>query len=146
LTEAASGGGGRLVRIEGQAGIGRTSLLAAWRARARERGMLVLPARASELDREFPFGLVRQLFEPVLARADPGRRAALLSGAAAGAEPLLGGDSLAGDRPEQDADPSLAHFHALYWLLANVADDCPVALVVDDLHWADASSLRFLEF
>ena len=36
--------------------------------------------------------------------------------------------------------------HALYWLVANVADDVPLALLVDDAHWADAPSARFLSF
>src|ERR671917_290484 len=54
---------------------------------------------------------------------------------------------LAGGAPEPDGpDPALAHFHALYWLIANRAEQGPVALVVDDVHWADASSLRFLAF
>src|SRR5204862_3638202 len=40
----------------------------------------------------------------------------------------------------------LVHLHALYWLVANVADDGPLMLSVDDAHWADPSSLRFLQF
>ena len=49
--------------------------------------MRVLAARAGELEREFPFGVVRQLFEPVL--ADPGRREAAFAGAAAGARAVF---------------------------------------------------------
>ena len=77
LADEACSGRGRVVVIEGPAGIGKTSLLEVVRSRARERGMTALHARASELDREFPFGVVRQLFERVLARADPERRDAL---------------------------------------------------------------------
>ena len=36
--------------------------------------------------------------------------------------------------------------HGLYWLLNNLADAAPLVLAVDDLHWADAESLRFLDY
>ena len=43
-------------------------------------------------------------------------------------------------------DPSFAVLHGLYWLCANLAVERPLALVVDDAHWADGASLRFLAF
>src|ERR671915_281077 len=54
VVEDACAGLGRLVLIEGPPGIGKSRLLEAVRARARERGMLALSARVSELDRELP--------------------------------------------------------------------------------------------
>ena len=143
LVERAADGRGALVLVEGPPGIGKTRLLAAARGQARRHGLAVLSARASELDREFPFGVIRQLFAPLKVCTDPARRAALLSGAAAPAEALLGGET---PPPPAGADPSWAHFHALYWLVANLAEQSPAALIVDDAHWADASSLRFLQF
>jgi hypothetical protein len=59
-------GAGRLAVIDGAAGIGKTALL---RERAHAGGVAVLSARGGELERTFPFGVVRQLFEPVVARA-----------------------------------------------------------------------------
>jgi ATP/maltotriose-dependent transcriptional regulator MalT len=59
-------GGGRLALVEGPAGIGKSRLLAELRNAAQEDDMRVLTARGSELEREFPFGVVRQLFEPSL--------------------------------------------------------------------------------
>ncbi|HET9772646.1 MAG TPA: hypothetical protein VFS16_17255, partial [Acidimicrobiia bacterium] len=41
---------------------------------------------------------------------------------------------------------SFAFVHGLYWLLANLADSCPHLLTVDDVHWADVQSLRFLHY
>jgi DNA-binding CsgD family transcriptional regulator len=146
LVEDACAGLGRLVLVEGPPGIGKTRLLEGVRGQARERGMVVLSARASELDREFPFGVVRQLFEPLVASADEEYSGALLHGAAGLAAPLLGGGSPEGQAAGAVADPSFAHFHALYWLIANLAEEAPAALVIDDVHWADASSLRFLQF
>src|SRR4051812_7092417 len=142
LDDARAGRGG-VVLLEGPPGIGKTRLSETARDRAREAGVTVLSARASELDRDFPFGVARQLFEPLLAGAGPASRERLLRGAASGAGAVLGPDAPAA---APGTDPSFAHFHALYWLVANLAEEAPAALFVDDLHWADASSLRFLQF
>jgi ATP/maltotriose-dependent transcriptional regulator MalT len=63
LAEAV-GGEGRLALVEGPAGIGKSRLLAELRSAAAEEDVRVLTARGSELEREFPFGVVRQLFAP----------------------------------------------------------------------------------
>src|SRR3954466_4194538 len=109
---------GRMVLVEGPPGIGKTRLIESARAAAHERGMRVLSARASELDRQFPFGVVRQLFEPLVAAAEPSRRATLLRGQARLAAPLL--DAAAAEPDARTEDRSLANFHALYWLAANL--------------------------
>src|SRR6266508_117634 len=88
LTEARSGTGA-LVVVEGPAGIGKTAVLEATRAAASASGLRALRARGSELEREFAFGVVRQLFEPVLADSSESRRADLLQGAAGLAAELL---------------------------------------------------------
>ncbi|MFL5887135.1 MAG: AAA family ATPase, partial [Thermoleophilaceae bacterium] len=146
LVDEACGGRGRTVLIEGPGGIGKTRLLEAARARARDQGMLVLGARPSELERDFPFGVVRQLFEPVIVAAEAPRLARLLEGAAGRAAPLVGGVGRDADTPSDEVDSALVRFHSLYWLTANLAEELPLALVVDDAQWADASSLRFLQF
>jgi hypothetical protein len=70
LTLDVAAGAGRFVVIEAAAGIGKSSLLA--EARRRARRLRVLAARRGELEQEFCFGVVRQLFEAVL--ADPQER------------------------------------------------------------------------
>src|SRR5262249_59983749 len=75
-------GSGRLLVVEGPAGIGKTALLAEARSRAFEAGMEVLHARSSELERAFSYGVVRQLFEPLVRRADDAARERLFDGAA----------------------------------------------------------------
>src|SRR5829696_9069194 len=74
--------GGTLV-IEGEAGMGKSRLLEEARAEASELGAGVLNARATELERGFPYGVVRQLFERPLLEADPAERDRWLGGAAA---------------------------------------------------------------
>ena len=143
LAGAARGGGGRFVVIEGGAGIGKTRLLAEARAIGGAAGMRVLAARGGDLEGEFAYGIVRQLFEPLVASASADLRAELFSGPAALVEPLFGAARLAGSQ-EAPAEGSFAILHGLYWLAANVAFDRPTLLAIDDLHWADGPSLRWL--
>ena len=75
-------GAGRFAVIEGPAGIGKSSLLAEARAGGADAGMTVLNARGTELERAFSFGVVRQLFETVVAQADVEERVRLFEGAA----------------------------------------------------------------
>ncbi len=136
-------GGGRLLAIEGPPGIGKTALLAEARALAQEVGLQVLSARGSELERSFSYGVVRQLFEPLVASLPADERAELLEGAAALAAPLFEPAQVA---VEPAADLSLATLHGLYWLTANLATRRPLLLALDDLHWCDLPSLRWLAY
>ena len=131
-----------LVLVEGPAGIGKSRLVADGRRLAATRGLVVLSARGSELEREFPFGVVRQLFEPRL--ADPTERERSLSGAAAAAAGIFD-FSREGD-DEAAGESALAALHALYWLTVNLSSKAPLLLAVDDLHWCDRTSLRFLGY
>ncbi|MGZ4186086.1 MAG: AAA family ATPase, partial [Solirubrobacteraceae bacterium] len=140
--EASAAGNGGLVVVEGRAGVGKTSLLAEARTSATEAGLQVLSARSSELELEFAFGVVRQLFEPVLAAASEQTRGELLAGAANLAAPLFEVTTIA--EPPPDGDVSFARLHGLYWLAVNVALAHPTALVIDDLHWCDGPSVRWL--
>src|SRR5688572_5290981 len=140
---AAAPAGGRLLAIEGPAGIGKSRLLAETRERAQASGMRVLTARGSELEQGFSYGVVRQLFEPLLASAPRDERDELLAGAAALAAPIFDPAQLSTD-PDRDA--SLAMLHGLFWLTANLTARRPVLLALDDLHWCDPSSLRWLAY
>jgi DNA-binding CsgD family transcriptional regulator len=100
--------------------------------------MAVLTARGGELEREFAWGVVRQLFDVVM-RAPAGQRGELLEGAAALARPALGIEAA-----ESAVDVSYATLHGLYWLTVNLAQRRPLLLAIDDAHWADRPSLRFV--
>lgn len=136
-------GWGRLVVVEGAAGIGKTALLAAARELAVRAGLAVFDARGSELEVEFGYGVVRQLFERRVGETD--RDA--FEGPAVLAASLLGvtldSDGNGAPGPEE---ATFAVMHGLYWLTGNLARSSPVALILDDGHWADAASLRFLGY
>jgi DNA-binding CsgD family transcriptional regulator len=144
LVARARGGRGAMAVIEGPAGIGKTSLIRVGLDSARESGMNILASRGSELERDFPFGIVRQLFEATLLHRPKEERAELLSGAAAFADPVFSapkdGEATSG------SEASEAVLHGLYWLTADLAARVPVALAVDDSHWADPASVRFLAY
>jgi DNA-binding CsgD family transcriptional regulator len=137
---AAQGGAGGLIVIEGPAGIGKTSLLAEGRARAADAGFTVLYSRASELEADFSFGVVRQLFEALIATASEEQQSRLLGGAAAQAARLF-------DQREAGSEENVfALLHGLYWLALNLAEAGPLAIAVDDLQWSDPPSLRWLAY
>ena len=123
-------GTGSLMVVEAPAGMGKTALLAAARAGAEAQGMQVLAARGAELEREFAFGVVRQLLEPPLAQASREERNELLHGAAglaAGALALPGFDP-SGHILATGPEPPFAVLHGLYWLCANLAAARPTCL------------------
>ena len=146
--DAAATGAGRMLFIEGQAGIGKSRLLNELCRLAEGRGFDVYTASGVELEREFAYGVVRQLFEYRAHRLSPGERVALFRGAAALAEPVLlrsgrsGGDGEAPD--EAPGDRVYAALHGLYWFCAELSERSPVLLAIDDADRADHPSLRFL--
>jgi len=135
-------GAGGVVLVQGPAGIGKTRLLAAAAERADGDDVLRLTARGGELERDFAFGVARQLFEPVLLELGAGVRAEMLTGAAAHAGPVVG----FGDDAGVTGDRRFAVTHGLYWLCANLAARGPLVLEVDDVHWADEPSVRWLAY
>jgi DNA-binding CsgD family transcriptional regulator len=139
--EALLEGGGVLV-VEGATGVGKTALVEMACLRADGRGYVVLRARGSELEAGFAFGVVRQLFERSLALAGSEAREALLAGPAGTVGPLLLGDPV----DAASGDRSFAVLHGLYWLAVNMAAPRPLLLAVDDAHWADEPSLRWLAY
>ena len=127
LHRLAAGEGGVLA-FEGPAGIGKTRLLGVLRERAQDGGAEVLDARAGLLEREYGFGVVRQLFEAMTA-GDP---------------PPPGARSVFGEGVP--ADGLFATLNALFHYTATLATRRPLVLCIDDLQWSDTASLRFVAY
>jgi DNA-binding CsgD family transcriptional regulator len=139
IAEATSGRGG-VVGIEAAAGLGKTRLLGEARAAGSDAGLSILAGRATELEQDFPFALVRQLLGAEIARLAGEERERVFEGATAarGALGLVADDDSAYD--------TFAVLHALYWVTAALAERKPLLLAVDDAHSADAASLAYLGF
>jgi DNA-binding CsgD family transcriptional regulator len=133
--------GGVLV-VEGRAGVGKTAILDAACVVAKRDGRLVLRARGSDLESDFAFGVARQLFERHCTEATRNERAALFRGPAAVARLLL----MRNDASGANQDTSFAVVHGLYWLMVNFAARRQILLAVDDAHWGDEASLRWLAY
>ncbi|HEU4737414.1 MAG TPA: LuxR C-terminal-related transcriptional regulator [Solirubrobacterales bacterium] len=130
---------GAVLLIEGEAGAGKTALLDAAGGQGEEEEMHVLRARAGEFERDFPYGVVRQLFEPLLVA--PGKYEGLLDGNGAAAAPVF--DPAAA--PPEGGNP-FAIQHGLYCLVLALAESSPLLILVDDAQWGDLASLRALAY
>jgi DNA-binding CsgD family transcriptional regulator len=135
----ASAGEGGAILLEGEAGIGKSSLLQGLVAAVRARGgATVLSARGTELESQLAFGAVRQLFVALVA-LPTAQRERLLVGPAALAAAVLG----LRDMPHGAlVDP----LYALSWLVTNLAETAPLLIAIDDIHWLDAESGRFVAY
>lgn len=140
----ATDGAGTSVFIQGPAGAGKSRLLARARRDAGAAGLRVLEARGAPLEREFAFGVARQLLEATVVTAAASERERLFGGAAALSERLFG--EAGPELVAQAGDAAFGALHGLYWLTVNFADEAPLMLSVDDTHWADTPSLRFLGY
>ena len=143
--DAAASGSGMVLVIEGHAGIGKTSLLGEVQRLAEERGFDIFSATGMELERDYAYGVVRQLFEYRAHRLEPHERARLFRGAAGLAEALLLRSEPPVPGPAETAeDRMFAALHGLYWFCAELSEQRPVLLAIDDADRADQASLRFV--
>ena len=140
---AARDGRGSATLVEGQAGTGKSRLLAESAARAEAAGMQVLWGSGEASEREFAFGVALQLLEQPVREA-PDELPRLLSGPGRLAQPLLDGEPPAA--VTVDAQALFSVVHGLYWVTHGLADRRPLLVIVDDAQWADVPSLRFLAY
>src|SRR4051812_20994680 len=140
--DAVARGERRLLSVRGEVGIGKTRLLAELRERAAAQRFVVLEGRATELEHDVPFAPIVDALEPALPK--PEALAALgpeRLGLLAEALPGLGTGSAA---PGAVTERWRLH-RALAQLLALVAAERPLLLLVDDVHWADPATRELLE-
>ncbi|MCX4747538.1 AAA family ATPase [Kitasatospora sp. NBC_01287] len=130
---------GELLLYVGSAGLGKTAVLTEVRRSAKREGCTVLFARGGEQQRNEPFHVVRQLLQPVLAAMAAAERRRVFGpwhdivGPAVGLLP-----------PGGQPDPQGVR-DGLDFVLTQLAQRrAPLVLIVDDLHWADLESLRWL--
>lgn len=148
---AVQAGAGRCVLVSGDAGIGKSRLIAELRARAEARTFPTLAGRCYEQDRSFPYAPLIDILRPFFAQKG---RADLLDALGPPAVELVRLlPELAPRLPSpQAAPPSESEadrrrlFDALTGLFLRLAEQGPLLLIVEDVHWSDEASLEFLLF
>jgi DNA-binding CsgD family transcriptional regulator/tetratricopeptide (TPR) repeat protein len=148
LLDDASNGRPSHALISGDAGVGKTRLVAELASRASDRGFLVLSGRCAELGDSIPY----------LPLADALREGTTTPGAATeplvaalAARPVLGRllpdrDAVAQPGGEVSGLAQQQLFGAVLGLLAELAEGHPVLLILEDLHWADRSTRDLITF
>ncbi|MFJ9667913.1 ATP-binding protein [Streptomyces sp. NPDC101219] len=131
---------GSLLVLRGEAGLGKTALLAETRRIAEQRGCTVWSARGGETLRSVPFNVVRQLLQPALVSMLPEEAREYLGEWYDIAGPALGiaepGDGHVD--PQSVCDGLVAAVSRL------ARRDWPLVLLIDDAHWADQETLHWL--
>ena len=141
LTQARAGVG-QCIIVEGPAGIGKTALLDLVKTMAYDGGFRVLGASGGELEIDLPFGVVRQLFGPVV--IDKADWRSLFAGPASMARPVLSATGSTESLHSSGGRGLFESLHGLFWLTSNLAESIPLLLAIDDAHWCDGGSLRYL--
>ncbi|WP_405059485.1 AAA family ATPase [Kribbella sp. NBC_01505] len=139
--DAAGRGDGQVVVIEGEAGIGKSRLVAEARAMAKERGFVRMQSTGDEVESAMAWGVVRQLIERSIARYAGETRAAIIAGPTGRAIEAL--DKAAPDAGDAEVVRTM---HALWWVAVDLAAPRPLLITIDDAQWADPPSLRFLSY
>jgi DNA-binding CsgD family transcriptional regulator len=156
LIDEAYGGRGHSALLSGEAGIGKSRLVAECIRRFRARWLagggpspLVLRGRCFEPDRVLPYAPMLDLLRTWLAAGAPLKIADVIAPVAADLLRLI--PELASYSPELDPSPALdpqqeqrRRSQALVQLFARLAADQPLLLIVEDLHWCDETSLEVL--
>ncbi|MFI0777610.1 AAA family ATPase [Streptomyces sp. NPDC021212] len=141
---AAAAGTSSLLLLTGPLGIGRTALLQQLPLLAGE-GVRVLRANAAAMEQDFAFGVVRQLFDSLLTAAPPESGEPWLREHGDFARRVLADDALPLDECGSVAQTESV-LNGLRSLLADVGAGNPLLILVDDLQWVDAPSLRWLAY
>jgi DNA-binding SARP family transcriptional activator len=140
----------RLVMIEGEPGIGKTRLAAEFLSRDAHTGGIALAGAARELEQALPYQPVIEALRGLASRPDWGSFSSYLRSAV----PSFWLSEAVALVPELDptGQPGRASIEesrlwdAVYRILAALAGQQPVTLFLDDLQWADASTLGMLSY
>src|SRR2546423_992533 len=150
VDEAATGSG-RTIFIVGEGGVGKPRLATAVAVRAEKRGCRVAVGRAYPVETGVPYALFSDALLPFIRQLEPGALAVLTRGSASDLAYLFPSLASGAERSRASAGADPAELKArLLWnfaqFLGRVADRQPLLIVLENLQWADASSLELLHF
>ena len=135
--------------IGGEAGVGKTRLVREFIERCSARGFMTLYGRCVELiEVSVPFAPFAEAFRRLVRAMPADNRDCFLGTHRADLVGLLPELATESDHAPPVADPSAQGrlFGRLHALLLRLSEDCPVVLVLEDMHWADRSTLDLVTF
>ncbi len=149
-------GEGHSILIEGPAGIGKTTLISQFQTLAANQGLKVYRVSAHDLESEFAFGIVRQMTQqlsedsPIQLHFPPERRTAISQdkNLPISNPPPAGRNGHAATSKDRNLTIGISQdvIYDVYQLAAEHFRTYRSVLLLDDIHWADEASLRFLTF
>jgi DNA-binding CsgD family transcriptional regulator len=133
------------VALSGEPGIGKTRMLEELERRATERGCTVLTGRGAELERDLPFGVWVDALDDHAAWLGSNRLERMLGDRVAELARVLPSVDAGGAAPAPALQDERYRAHrAVRALLEQLAAAAPVVVLLDDLQWADDSSLELV--
>ena len=146
LAQAALGGRGQIVLVTGEAGIGKSRLVEELIGEHARRGGRVLVGRAYETEQILPLRPWLDALRTGRVVADAAREGELQPTARRELARVFPELAEPGTTPEITRESYVRLFDVLDGLIARLAAGGPVTVVIEDLHYADDMSLRFLAF
>ena len=144
--DAAAAGTLQVVAIGGAAGIGKSRVASEGLALARTHGFTTLRAAAGALEQDLSYAPVVQALRPLLDAGGPPRRRSLTDGLPDLAR-LFDGLELPAPQPLGDAGLERTRlFEAVRRVLERAAARAPVAILLDDVQWADPATRALLAY
>lgn len=143
--EAAADGDGRVIMLAGEPGVGKTRLAQEATLDARNRGFMVVTGTCYEPEQGTPFYPFLEALSQAYDAAPPSIQSAVRRqwpslGKLLPAQSIPNPEGAAGSQEEQQR-----LFWAVTGFLQAMAEHLPVALLLDDLQWADGSTLGLLQ-
>ncbi len=141
---ATAAGRGAVLALVGDAGIGKTTLLGQLRRRAEAAGLLALAGRGAEHERDVPFGVAIDVLDDHVATMHDRRIESLGAERRAELAAILPAVAAQYQAPPAELAPAqrFRYHRAIGALLELIARERPLAIIFDDLHWADEASLE----
>src|SRR4051812_21872538 len=151
IVGAASKGAGSAVFLAGEGGIGKTVLATAVAERAEAQGWRAATGRAYPVETGVPYAVFADALLPLVRSLEPSTLAVLTRGGAAELGYIFPNLGLSGDRERASAGATPSELKArVLWnftqFLGRLASKQPLLLVLENLQWADTSSVELLHF
>jgi DNA-binding CsgD family transcriptional regulator/tetratricopeptide (TPR) repeat protein len=149
--ERASDGSFRTVFLDGESGVGKSRLLQELEQATDARGACVLAGDCVALaEGELPYAPIRSALRSLARELDADSLGEVLGSARTELAQLVPELGLGRPAPEElatdEPPPQSRLFELLLGVLTRLAESTPVLLAIEDLHWADRSTLNFLAF